>query len=98
MLTIVNKLTVTGDRAEFERLLGEITGYMKSRPGFVSHTLYKSLKDENVLIETGTWESREAHAAALQGAGFRDRVGLLMKHATAEFEPCLEIPAFPAGQ
>jgi heme-degrading monooxygenase HmoA len=86
VLAIVNKLTVTGDHAEFARLLSEITGYMKSQPGFRNHHLYHSLKDPNVYIETGEWESKEAHQNALAGKGFQSRVGQLLKHAAADVD------------
>jgi heme-degrading monooxygenase HmoA len=86
VLAIVNKLTVTGDQAEFARLLSEITGYMKSQPGFRNHRLYHSLKDPNVYIETGEWDSKEDHQKALSGSGFQERVGQLLKHATADVD------------
>jgi heme-degrading monooxygenase HmoA len=86
VLAIVNKLTVTGDHDEFIKLLSEITGYMKSQPGFRNHHLYHSLKDPSVYIETGEWETKEAHQKALGGEGFQSRVGLLLKHATADID------------
>jgi heme-degrading monooxygenase HmoA len=94
MFVIINKLTITGDEAEFERLLSEITGHMKSQPGFRNHSLFRSLKDPKVFIETGEWATREDHQKALSGGGFQERVGLLLKHASAEIEFCVPAEEF----
>ncbi|MET8155763.1 AMP-binding protein [Sphaerisporangium sp. NPDC005289] len=86
VVTIINKLTVTGDPIEFEQLLGKISGYMKSRPGFVSHRLYRSLKDPNVFVETGEWEDMASHQQAVMGSGFQEVLPELIKHAKAEID------------
>ncbi|WP_248958977.1 AMP-binding protein [Sphaerisporangium perillae] len=86
VVTIINKLTVTGDPVEFEQLLGKITSYMKSRPGFVSHRLYRSLKNSNVFVETGEWEDMASHQQAMMGSGFQEILPELIKHATADID------------
>ncbi|MGW2099570.1 antibiotic biosynthesis monooxygenase family protein [Streptomyces olivaceoviridis] len=87
MFHFINRFTVTGDPAEFERILGEINAYMSAQPGFRRHRLYRSAKDPNVYVETAEWESAELHQRALRGEGFRNGVRKVMTHATAEPAP-----------
>jgi heme-degrading monooxygenase HmoA len=84
MVTVINRLTVHGAPAEFERIIGGITEYMKEQPGFSSHRLYRSRNRDNVYIETAEWTDAAAHRQAMQGDGFRDRVRELGAVATAE--------------
>ncbi|RJQ86843.1 antibiotic biosynthesis monooxygenase family protein [Amycolatopsis panacis] len=87
MFTFINRFTVTGDAAEFRRLLGQITAHMTAQPGFRSHRLYQSARDEAVFTEIAEWDSAEDHQRATAGKGFREPVGEAMKHATAEPAP-----------
>jgi heme-degrading monooxygenase HmoA len=84
MVTVINRLKVTGDEAEFLRILGEITDYMKGRPGFVGHHLYRSVRNPEVFVEMGEWKDAADHQAAMRNAEFTDRVKELVKHASAE--------------
>jgi heme-degrading monooxygenase HmoA len=84
MVTVINRLTVTGDRDEFERILGELTAYMKRQPGFLSHHLYRSVRDPNVYVEFGEWRDAVDHQRAMKGEEFLSRVPEIMKHAKAE--------------
>ena len=84
MVTVINKLTVHGRPEEFERIISAITAYMRQQPGFCSHRLYRSRNRDNVYIETAEWADADAHRAAMQGGGFRDRVKELGGVASAE--------------
>jgi long-chain acyl-CoA synthetase len=84
MVTIINRLTVTGDEAEFLRILSEITAYMKSQPGFVGHHLYRSIRNPNVFIETGQWKDAADHQAAMKGPEFGKAIQQIIQHASAE--------------
>lgn len=87
VFTFINRFTVTGDATEFRRLLGQITAHMTAQPGFRSHRLYQSARDEAVFTEIAEWDSAEDHQRATAGKGFREPVGEAMKHATAEPAP-----------
>jgi long-chain acyl-CoA synthetase len=82
-MILINHLKVTGDTEEFEKALKEISDFMKTKPGFQSHHLYKSLK-ANQYIEMAVWDDNGGHQAALGDPIFREKVGALLKHATAD--------------
>ncbi|NGO67611.1 AMP-binding protein, partial [Streptomyces boncukensis] len=83
----VNRFTVTGDAAEFERLLGKITDYMAAQPGFRSYRLYRSAQDPQIYVETAEWTDGAAHQQAVSGEGFLGPVREVMKLAEAEAGP-----------
>jgi long-chain acyl-CoA synthetase len=84
MVTVINRLTVHGEAADFERIISGITEYMRQQPGFTAHRLYRSRNHDNVYIETAEWTDAAAHRQAMQGSGFRDRVRELGAVAKAE--------------
>jgi long-chain acyl-CoA synthetase len=84
MATVINRLTVTGDSAEFEKIIGQITEYMSAQPGFVEHRLMRSLRRPEIYVEMARWSDADSHRAAMQGEGFRSRVRELSAVATAE--------------
>ncbi|MEU0336030.1 antibiotic biosynthesis monooxygenase family protein [Streptomyces sp. NPDC006193] len=84
MATVINRLKVTGDRAEFERILGSMTAYMKRQPGFVAHRLYRSLRDADVYVELAEWREASDHRKAMQSREFQDLIPLIRKHAEAQ--------------
>ncbi|MFI8931151.1 AMP-binding protein [Streptomyces sp. NPDC053474] len=83
----VNRFTVTGDAAEFERLLAKITDHMAAQPGFRSYRLYRSRQDPTVYVETAAWTDSAAHERATGADGFRGPVMEVMKLAKAEPGP-----------
>lgn len=87
MFTFINRFTVTGDTAEFESVLGEITQYMTAQEGFRTSNLYRSARDPQTYVEMAEWTDAQAHRAALSGDGFQVPVQKLMKLATAEPAP-----------
>jgi long-chain acyl-CoA synthetase len=84
MVTVINRLTVTGDEAEFMRVLAQITDYMKRQPGFTGHQLYRSARNPNVFVEMGEWKDAADHQAAMRGEEFATHIKEIVKHATAE--------------
>jgi long-chain acyl-CoA synthetase len=84
MVTVINKLTVTGDDAEFIRVISGITEYMRAQPGFIEHALYRSRNNPNVFVETARWDKAESHRAAMQGDRFRECVSALRGLAQPE--------------
>ncbi|MFI6317043.1 antibiotic biosynthesis monooxygenase family protein [Nonomuraea sp. NPDC050556] len=84
MVTLVNKLTCTGDLAEFTRILERLTEYMRAQPGYLSSELLRSVRNPAVYVEVARWESAEAHKAAVTGDGFRERVSGLGALATVD--------------
>jgi quinol monooxygenase YgiN len=70
MVTLINEFTVTGDVAEFERVLAEFNAYMSALPGARGYRLLRSTRRPNVFVELADWDSPEAHQAAVQSPGF----------------------------
>ncbi|WP_328406278.1 AMP-binding protein (plasmid) [Streptomyces sp. NBC_00390] len=84
MVTVINRLTVSGDASEFERAISAITGYMKQQPGFIGHQLYRSRTNPQVYVETAEWTAAELHRKAMTADTFRNLVKDLGKVASAE--------------
>ncbi|MEV1241802.1 antibiotic biosynthesis monooxygenase family protein [Nonomuraea sp. NPDC050022] len=84
MVTLVNKLTCTGDLTEFTRILEHLTEYMRAQPGYLSSELLRSVHHPEVYVEVARWESAEAHRNAVTGDGFRERVAGLGALATVD--------------
>jgi quinol monooxygenase YgiN len=84
MVTLVNKLTVTGDIDEFTRILDRLTEYMRSQPGYLSSELLRSVRNPAVWVEVARWETAEAHKAAVTSENFRERVAGLGALATVD--------------
>ncbi len=84
MVTLINRLTVTGDQEKFLGLLAEITEHMKAQPGFLSHQLYRSQRNDGSFVEIAEWDNAQAHRAAMQLPGFFEKVKQLQSIASAE--------------
>jgi quinol monooxygenase YgiN len=84
MITLVNKVTVTGDLAEFERANLALAEFMREQPGARRFQLLRSMERPDVFVEVAEWDSREHHAAAISAPGFAERAKAL--RAVGEFE------------
>ena len=84
MITLINKVTVTGDPEEFQRVHAELAEHMRVQPGARRFQLLRSPQDPAVYVEVAEWESRDHHKAALDGPGFMDKARSL--RALASFE------------
>ncbi|GAO10341.1 antibiotic biosynthesis monooxygenase [Streptomyces lydicamycinicus] len=87
MFTFINRFTVDGDTAEFEKRLADITAHMTRQPGFHSHRLYRSGKDPKVYVELAEWEDAAAHQRAARTEEFLAAVRHVQQLATADPAP-----------
>ncbi|MEV0277100.1 antibiotic biosynthesis monooxygenase family protein [Streptomyces sp. NPDC050610] len=87
MFTFINRFTVTGDTAEFEARIAEITEHMTQQPGFRSHRLYHSAKDAAAYVEVAEWDDADSHQRAVRTEGFQRAVRPVMSLATADPAP-----------
>nr|AFU65901.1 DacO5 [Dactylosporangium sp. SC14051] len=87
MFTFIDRLTVTGDVAEFERVIAEISRHMATQPGFRSHRFYQSQRDPKVYVEIAEWQSAEHHRQATATDGFRRPLQTVIQHAEVDFAP-----------
>ncbi|HEV2376973.1 MAG TPA: antibiotic biosynthesis monooxygenase family protein [Streptosporangiaceae bacterium] len=88
---MINRLTVTGDPAEFERIIARITEYMTAQPGFVEHSLMRSLRRPEVYVEMARWTDADSHRKAMQGEEFQRRVRELSSVAQADPDVFAEV-------
>ncbi|MEU4209185.1 antibiotic biosynthesis monooxygenase family protein [Streptomyces sp. NPDC026206] len=84
MITVINRLTVHGDTATFEKVLSGITDHMSTQPGFLSHRLHRSLNHPEIYIETAEWTDAQSHRQAMTADAFREKVRALSSLATPE--------------
>ena len=77
MITFINKLTVIGEAAEFERIAESITNYMRVQPGYIRSQMLRSLRNPSVYIELANWKDAESHRRAVQSDGFKAVVSAL---------------------
>jgi heme-degrading monooxygenase HmoA len=75
-VTVINNFVVPADREdEFLALLAETNAYMRAKPGYIGHTLYRSL-DPGArfhFVNVPVWNSAEDLKAA-RDEGFRELV------------------------
>ncbi|MGV9293033.1 antibiotic biosynthesis monooxygenase family protein [Amycolatopsis sp. NPDC003676] len=91
MFVFINRYSVTGDRAAFERVLGRIKEHMRQQEGWHSHRLYQSVRDPDVYIETAEWVDAAAHRRATSSDGFRIPVREIGALATVNPGPFVEV-------
>ncbi|GHF81510.1 quinol monooxygenase YgiN [Streptomyces filamentosus] len=71
VVVFMNRLTMIGEPAEFERIYAEIGKIMSARPGLIRFRLVRSTKEADVYFNIAEWESQEAFQDALQTPEFR---------------------------
>lgn len=67
-----------GGKQEFFTVWLEVNTYMRAKPGYVGHTLYRSLSPDATYryVNTAQWESAQACQEA-HDQGFRELAGAL---------------------
>lgn len=96
MVTLINVFTVTGDADEFERVFAASSEFMRSQPGFVDHSLVRSLRRPGVYVNIAHWTDPGAHQRVVQSEGFRAHIAQLAQVAKAEpdlYAPVLDVSA-----
>ncbi|RDG36582.1 AMP-binding protein [Streptomyces corynorhini] len=93
MFTFINRFTVRGDAAEFEKRIGEITAHMSRQPGFRSHRLLRSAKDARLYVEIAEWDDARSHGRALRTETFQRAVREVQKLASADPAPFVPVTA-----
>ncbi|MDX3188098.1 antibiotic biosynthesis monooxygenase [Streptomyces sp. MN03-5084-2B] len=97
MFIFIDRMTVTGDLPEYERILARISEHMARQPGFRSHRLFRNAKDPLEFVEIAEWENADLHRQATSQPGFREPLGELLKHASVDFAPYEQISAHGAA-
>ncbi|WP_438486737.1 antibiotic biosynthesis monooxygenase family protein [Streptomyces sp. S186] len=84
MLTFINRFTVTGTAAEFERAFERTSAFFAAQPGFVRHRLLRHADDPKAYVNVAEWEDRASFRRALEQPGFAEHRDALRALATGE--------------
>ena len=77
MVILLNRLTVTGDPEKFESVFEQSSAYMRKQPGFLGHTLVKSLRDPGSYVNIANWEQATDHIRSVQNPEFMEHITAL---------------------
>jgi long-chain acyl-CoA synthetase len=96
MVILINRFTLTASPEKFEETFEGTAGYMRSQPGFIRHTLARSLRDPASYVNIAVWEDVESHVSVVKSAGFAEHIEKLAQ--VAHSEPDLHAVVQEAGQ
>lgn len=84
MVVLVNRFTISGSAADFERIWASSSDFMRRQPGFVSFRLVRSINEDNVYLNIAQWESAADHQRVVRSPEFRTHITELAQVARAE--------------
>ena len=84
MVILINKFTLTASPEQFEKVFEESAGFMRAQPGFIRHTLVKSLRNPDVYVNIAEWEEAADHIRAVESPEFKEHVRVLAEVGKAE--------------
>ena len=70
MVILLNRLTVTGDPDKFEEVFAKSSQFMRTQPGFMGHTLVRSLRNPGSYVNIAHWEQAADHIQSVQNPEF----------------------------
>ncbi|HEX8007661.1 MAG TPA: antibiotic biosynthesis monooxygenase family protein [Trebonia sp.] len=94
MVILINRFTLNGSPEQFEEAFEESAVFMRAQPGFIKHTLVKSLRDPNSYVNIAHWRAADDHIRVVLSDEFKAHVEALGKVATADpdlYSPVLEV-------
>ena len=94
MVILINRFTVHASLEEFLAAFEESAVFMRAQPGFIRHTLVKSLRDPNRYVNIAQWQQPEDHIRVVTSPQFGAHVEALAKVATSDpdlYAPVLEV-------
>jgi long-chain acyl-CoA synthetase len=77
MVILLNRLTVTGDPEKFEEVFAKSSQFMRAQPGFMGHTLVKSLRNPGSYVNIAHWEQAADHIQSVQNPEFMEHITAL---------------------
>lgn len=83
-VTLLNRFTVHGDPAEFERAFAATSVFLTGQPGFVEHTLLRHCQDGCSYVNMARWSSADALRAATAHPDFAEHAQALRAQATTD--------------
>jgi long-chain acyl-CoA synthetase len=83
---LLNRLTVTGDPDKFEEVFERSSQFMRTQPGFLGHTLVRSLRDPGRYVNIAPWEQAADHINSIQNPEFMEHITALAEVSSSEPE------------
>jgi long-chain acyl-CoA synthetase len=77
MVILLNRLTVTGDADKFEEVFAKSSQFMRAQPGFMGHTLVRSLRNPGSYVNIAHWEQAADHIQSVQNPEFMEHITAL---------------------
>ncbi|MFE2451321.1 AMP-binding protein [[Kitasatospora] papulosa] len=74
MVILINEFILTSAPEEFEKVFEASSVYMREQPGFIDHTLVRSMTNPNTYINIARWEDAAAHIEVVRSEGFQDHI------------------------
>lgn len=84
MVILLNRFTVTGSPEKFEEVFKKTSEFMREQPGFMGHTLVKSLGNPNSYVNIAHWADAADHIRSVQHRDFMEHVTALAEVASSE--------------
>ena len=84
MVTLLNRFTVTGSPEKFEEVFKRTSQFMREQPGFLGHTLVKSLGNPNSYVNIAHWAGAADHIRSVQQRDFMEHVTALAEVASSD--------------
>jgi len=94
MVILINRFTVSASPEEFLAAFEESAVFMRAQPGFIRHTLVKSLRDPSSYVNIAQWQEAQDHIRVVTSPQFGAHVEALAKVATSDpdlYAPVLEV-------
>jgi long-chain acyl-CoA synthetase len=84
VVILINRFTLSASPEEFEQAFDESAAFMRSQPGFIRHTLVKSLRNPESYVNIAEWQDAESHIRVVRSPGFAAHIEQLSKVARSE--------------
>jgi long-chain acyl-CoA synthetase len=84
MVILLNRLTVTGSPEKFEEVFAKTSEFMRAQPGFMGHTLVKSLRNPTSYVNIAHWEDAADHIRSVQNPEFMEHITALSEVSSSD--------------
>ena len=77
MVILLYRITVTGDASKLEEVFEQSSQFMRDQPGFMGHTLVRSLRNPGSYVNIAHWEQAADHIQSVQNPEFMEHITAL---------------------
>jgi long-chain acyl-CoA synthetase len=86
MVILLNRFTVSGNPEKFKEVFEKSSEFMREQPGFMGHTLVKSLRHPESYVNVAHWADAADHIRSIQNPEFGEHITALAEVAGSEPE------------